>query len=515
VNHLARILKEQAAQAFTVGTVLLDRAVLTGILFRAWDTPTFERWSAITAVAGLMTLFEFGFNFYINNRLTIEIERGKFEIARRAYATTNFLLLMCMSVSLLCTALFWSFPGVIGLSGDAGGPTTLLALTLLATGAGLRILTCGANSLYRAHRRFARLSFVIAFGELLRMFLTALAALAGGQVLAAALASLIAIGVLQFGFIIFDTSRKFFPHGFPFLVPTKMELREAFVISFGYFAQNVPLTLVTHVPILILAELQAAPGTVAIFILSRTLTNIPRAMLQALGTVAGQECGRRIALADHNGAFSTFDHATRAFVSISGLGAGFLLASGPIIGIVWTGNPEIVRFDFLCAGLAPMLLAPVAVLSHNVLASINAPLFGALGRWSQIFITTITAIATTAENSALGMLTALALGEIVGYAPFAYYGTWRLIRLASLSFHLRAIWICIVSAAFGFLATMITIHLISGTGRMANLAALVVSMTVCSAGFVLIGLTPPLRLALRKQLLAVPAQRVPSEERGN
>ena len=37
-----------------------------------------------------MTFFEFGLGLYVNNRLTIEIERGKLETAERVYRNHKF-----------------------------------------------------------------------------------------------------------------------------------------------------------------------------------------------------------------------------------------------------------------------------------------------------------------------------------------------------------------------------------------------------------------------------------------
>ena len=366
----------------------------------------------------------------------------------------------------------------------------------------MSILSRGASALYRANRQYARLTYIIVIGELFRIILTAAAATAGGLLLASALISSIAIVVFQFWFITFDTSRRFFPHKFPFYIPRWAELRGTFGVSFVYFAQNVPYTSVTHIPNLALATLHAAPGTVASFVLLRTLTNMPRAMLQSFGTVAGQECGRRIAIADNVGAFAIFEHGVRAFSAMSGLCAGFLLASGHLIGSVWTGNLEIVRSDILLAGLAPMLLAPAAVLSHNVLASINAPEFAALGRWVQVSVIAVAALAVPVDNPALRMLIALAAGEIIGYAPLAYYGTWKLMPAASIFFHFRAIGLCMVSAAFGYISTLLIMMLSSGASGSAAFGGIVASLAACAAGFALLGLALPLRRALWRQFIA-------------
>jgi len=72
VTHLRRIVLEQISQVIAVAAGLIDRIILTAVLFRVWGASLFEIWSACLAVTRLVSLFEFGFNLYFNNRLMIE-----------------------------------------------------------------------------------------------------------------------------------------------------------------------------------------------------------------------------------------------------------------------------------------------------------------------------------------------------------------------------------------------------------------------------------------------------------
>jgi hypothetical protein len=496
LSHLSRLIKEQAGQAFSICTQLIDRVVLTAVLYRNWDAVTFERWSALLAAAGLLTLFEFGFNFYVNNRLTIETERGKYADAACIYASMNFLLASSAVAGLFCLGLLYFFKQ-LPIDGVQSEVSVGFVLCLLAVGTALRTSACGAYALYRANRQYSRLAFILPFTELFRIVLTAGVVLLGGQLMAAGFATLVAVAGFQYGYIIFDTSRRFAPHRFMLSVPTIKELREAMAISSGYFAQNVPLVLLMHMPVIILAHLEAGPGAVSVFVLLRTLTGLPRAILQALGIVAGQECGRRLAVGDSRGALETVEHGSRAFSSMSGLATGFLLAAGPDIGTLWTGNSEIVRFNLLLAGLAPMLLAPVSPLAHNVLASTNTPALAALGRWSQLLLTALAALLLPIEDLALRMLVALGIGEVSGFAILAYVGMARLVPQGALALHTKALAICLASAGFGFAVTHGLLLLAVSHGLSVTTTALVLAVLLCGLGFMGLGLEPSMRTALR------------------
>jgi hypothetical protein len=502
LSNLNRLLKEQAAQALSVGVLLLDRVVLTAVLYRTWDRATFERWSALLAVAGLLGLFELGFNLYVNNRLTIEMERGNHAMAARIYASTNFLLVLSAIAGLVCLGLLYFFDE-IPVDGLAGELSPGLVLAMLALGTALRTSACGAYALYRANRQYSRLVLILSLGEFLRIVLTAGVVLLGGQLAAAGFATLIAVVGFQYGYILLDTGRRFAPHRFAVSVPTNKELREAAAISSGYFAHNVPPVLLINVPVIVLAYLEAAPGAVSIFVLLRTMTGMPRAILQTLGIVAGQECGRRLAVGDGYGALATIEHGSRAFASISGLTAGFLLAAGAVIGILWTGSSDIVRFDLMLAGLAPMLLAPVSPLAQTTLASTNTPAFPALGRWYQLLITALAAVLLPIENLALRMLVALSLGEIFGFAILAYVGMSRLVPAARWAFHAKALATCLASAVFGFTTTYGLLLVAGSHGRAATIAALGLALLLCSLSLIWFGLEPGARSALTSRALPI------------
>src|SRR5205809_6210694 len=89
MTHFKRVVTENMSQMVLMAIGIVDRIVLTAVLLRFWGTSLFEAWSVCVALAGLVTLFEFGFNLYFNNRLMIETEQGRPDIAGRYYFLSN------------------------------------------------------------------------------------------------------------------------------------------------------------------------------------------------------------------------------------------------------------------------------------------------------------------------------------------------------------------------------------------------------------------------------------------
>lgn len=437
MSNLGRLLKEQAGQTLSVLVTLVDRIVLTGVLYRAWGHAEFERWSTCMALAGFVTMFEFGFNLYFNNRLTTETEQHKLESMERVYFIGNmiFAVLSVLGFAVI-TLLAIIAPN---LTGSSIGPQGVLVVACLAAAAALRLAACGASSLYRANRQYTRLTMIVSVSEAARIAAVLVVVALKGGIVAAAVVSLIVAASMQWAYVLYDTRRRFWPHSIGFVLPRWRESKETIAISSGYFLQNVPLVALANLPVLVLVSQIEAVGQLAIFVLMRTLTGFPRAILQALGVVAGQECGRQVLSGDRAAAIQTLQHSGRAFSALSGIATGLLLGAGAEIGALWTGATDTTRFSYLLAGAAPMIVAPISVLAHNVAASTNEPYFAALGRWAQFILTFVFLWLAPIDDPGLRMLAALAIGEIFGFSPLIYYGITRTISGAGIGFHVRAV----------------------------------------------------------------------------
>jgi hypothetical protein len=241
-------------------------------------------------------------------------------------------------------------------------------------------------------------------------------------------------------------------------------------------------------------------GVLAIFVLMRTLTGLPRAILQTLGIVAGQECGRQIAGGDQAGAMLTLKHVGRAFAALSGMATGLLIGAGSQIGLLWTGSNSATRFSYIVVGAIPMVLAPLSVLALNVAACTNKPFFFALGRWAQIVLTFGWYRFAPIDDPGLNMLAALAAGEVIGFSPLVYYGMARSIPGARIEFHIHAIAVTILATFVAATATAGIVTLFQSAETIGRIAALILAGTTCAIAFPWLGLDSSVRSLLLARL---------------
>lgn len=478
-NHTRRLLDEQAIQLLNTAAGFIDRLVLTAILLRVWETGTFETWSALVAFATLASLFEFGFNLYFNNRITFQMEQGDRESAAHSYRVANTVMLACTVAGIAAMSFAVSTVGPDGVRGD---PLIALGLASLVLAGFLRLLMAGPSALYRANRQYARLTLILTVGEFARIGAITAVAMIGAGVGGAGLAAL-AVQAVVFVYVTFiDTRRRYYPFGFGFAIPKGHILQDGLAKSTGYFCQLFPVILWTALPVVLLQRQTVVAGILTGFIIVRTLSNVARTPLQSFGVVVGQEFGRRIAVSDQHGAFQTFERSARLFSVLAGIGVGMLIVGGEHVVAIWTGDASLYSPTLLAVGLAPMLLAPASLLAHNALLASNSPYIAAAARWLQVVLTVLAWLAAAPiKDQAVRMMVALAVGEVAGYAPAAYFAVQRMIPEAAIGFHGRNILFSLASAAF---AAAITAAILQSTNWLLESP----SLTVMMAAFVFAGI---------------------------
>jgi O-antigen/teichoic acid export membrane protein len=477
-SHTRRIFSEQVGQALYVATGFFDKLIVTALIFRVWEVKTFEAWSACLAFAAICSLFEFGFNIYFSNRIMFETEQGRQADLSRTYALGNTLFGLCGLVSFIAmtAAALILAPG----GARAGGAATIAAIILSAVGSA-KLAMNATNALYRANRQYARYTLIQSVSEVGRIGLMVIAVLLGGGLVAAALFSSLAVIAIAVVFVLFDTRRRFYPHGHSFAVPKLAEMGDVMSMSTAYFAQMLPVVLWTSLPVLILQKMTLAAGLLASFILIRTLSNLARSPLQSFGVVFGQECGRRIAVADLPGALMVLKRGTRLFAAVSGLASGVLVAGGAQVIKLWTGNPAMFQAPLMAVAIAPMAIASASILTHNVLVASNAPYSAAAGRWLQMAVTVAVYLFAPIAQPPLRMMAALAAGEVLGYAPLAYLGMARLIPGAGVGYHLQSLLLTLFSLALGGAATELSFWLIGDRTGLQLIASLLLTSLLCAA----------------------------------
>lgn len=431
-NHSRRLFTEQLGQLLVLASSFLDRLLLTGLLVRRWRVDTFETWAACLAVSALASLFELGFNLYFNNQMMIEMERGENAALRKTYAIGNTMFAAGAILSFICLIAYVvaAHPFAERIDNQA-----LIATIVLSAASAAKIGMCAVNSLYRANRDFGRFSTIQAISEFTRIASIVVAVFCGGHLVSAAFVSAASTTAVSVIFVLVDTRKRYFPHAYLLLQPRRAEMTPILRISTVYMAQAVPLLLFTAVPVLALGKMQLASGMLGAFVLMRTLANLARAPLQSLGIVFGQEVGRRLAIDDRAGAQTVMRRGARLFAVVSGLSNGFLLIAGAELMRLWTGTRALFDWPLLIAALAPMILGSAAVLAHNILSSYQSPKIPAFGRWVQLLLSVIAFAALRPLPAPLRMMSSLAIGELAGYAPIAYWAIARLIPSAGIRFH--------------------------------------------------------------------------------
>ena len=512
-SHTQRLVLEQLGQMLVVASGFLDRLVLTALLLRRWDVSTFEAWSACIALSATVSLFELGFNLYFNNQLMIEMEQGDREAFRQTYSVGNsiFACSAAGGFALLVGLIFGAEP----LGVDADFRVVLTAIVLCGANSA-KIALCAVNALYRANRDYARFAAIQGVSEIARVGSIVAAIALGADLLDAAVASAIATTFVAVAFVVLDTRRRYFPHAYAFSMPHRSDVRGILGTSTLYMAQAVPLMLYASLPVIVLQRMALAPGLLASFVLVRTLANVARTPLQSVGIVMGQEAGRRIAIADLDGARRVMETSGRLFAVVSGLTNGLLLAGGALLSRYWTGNRELFDGSLMVAAVMPMILTPVAVLSHNILSSYQSPALPAIGRWVQFGVTMLAYLGMPQQSPPIRMMAALSIGEIVGFAPVAYWATSRLIPGASWRFHAWNLALVVASTIFGATVTHFSLARVTPLGDAATLLGFAMIGAIFALGVLFVGVDAEGRRRLIKQTIDPVRQRLfpPSTTRG-
>jgi hypothetical protein len=145
-----------------------------------------------------------------------------------------------------------------------------------------------------------------------------------------------------------------------------------------------------------------------------------------------------------------------------------------------------------------MLVCATSVLMHNVLSANNTPYLAAAGRGLQLALTVVIAVAAPISDPGLRMLTALTIGEILGFAPLAYWAVAGLLRHAGIVFHLKQIALTSLAAALAAAATFGAINLVEPRGPVGLILALLLAAPFCGGFLYIFGLP----LSLRKIIIA-------------
>lgn len=409
----ARLAREYLAQLAAFGTAIADRVLLTGLMLRVWGVDGFALWTVALSVAGMVAIADFGLGNYFSNRLAFAVEQGKRDRARHLLAAGNLLLGLASIAGGVAVVLLWLafHPEAFG-EGKAG--TTLIIVAALTLATAIRQTQAVQYAVYRAHREFARQTWVVVLGDAGRFAVLAVALWFGaGMVLSAAL-YFAAIVLFAVALPLADLARRHPEFRWSAEAPAAGERREAFVASGQYWVQTGIATLVIFAPVFALSALGAGAFAIAQFALMRTLANLARAVLQLFTNVFGIEVARRVAIADAAGAAGTYAEATRFLAVQTAAAAGALSAVAAPLFTLWTGNGRLYDPVLFWLAIGAPVILPSLSMAVQVLVCANWPKPLAAGRLTQLALTLALYAVLPLDNLALRMMAALAVGEVIG-----------------------------------------------------------------------------------------------------
>ena len=413
MSTIGRIGREYVAQIAAFAVALSDRLFIPAVFLRTLGVASFSAWSIAIAMAGFVSVLEFGVTRYFTNRLIELVERGEREQAWLVYQIGTTFVVSFALVALLAIA-----AGFAPLVKGVGDPTIdrqLFWLALPVTLAAAAVQLIGLRqALYRAHCLFVAETWIRLAGEAARIATIVIAALIGASLFAVCwlwFAATVAFIVVPIGW---DTRRRFPGFADRAAVPPRGEVRAMATLAPGLWLQLMFTTLFATLPIMAVGAISAAPAVIAQFVLMRTLANFVRQILQMFANVFGIELARRHARGDGEGFARTFMESNRFLaVQIAVASATLYVLAEPLFRL-WTGRPELFDREMLLLAILPPLLFPATTLTIEALSYINRPWPVVRARLAQVAITVVTFVLLDSMSAGMRMMIALFVGEVAG-----------------------------------------------------------------------------------------------------
>ncbi len=371
---LVSVSKNVAAQAASLLVSLTDRFFGVSVLFTVWGPDRFGAWATAASAAGLLALFELGFNIHFGNAMQRAWARGDRDAFQRVFSQALLVPPTVMGVIAIpvifliaCGGLTRLFPlaGMDELDGKACF-ALLAAACLLGASRGAMAQT------WRGRHQFALGSVIalapsacVAVGIPVFVF-------SGAQPVLVAAFTLLSEAALGWGFSLWLLRRSYPDLYLALRRPTRAECSEI-ATSVRWLA---PLQALPYawgqLPVLLLAAFGATGSQLVSLIVVRTFTNLARTCVTMVSLGSGVE----IVALHHAGQTRNVSRALTAMgeaVSMLAAAASVaLLLFGQRVTLLWTGRADlfdVVSAGFLIAGtMAVCIMSPItsyAMLSQN------------------------------------------------------------------------------------------------------------------------------------------------------
>jgi O-antigen/teichoic acid export membrane protein len=401
---VGRIVRAAGAQGLNQLARIVQLFLLVPICLSAWGTAVYEDWLLLNSIAAFFLLLgDLGFGQLTTVTLIdawSKKEQERFSIEWRRAMGLFALLVLALTSALLA---LWLMRGWTALMPTRSMSRAEIATTavLLCLGQVSGILIGVGLGAYRARGDLSRSYHVSSILVLLQTAAVAGSAALGAKPIAAALGNFVVMAA-TLAAIVIDFRRRYPDMRWKPIFPASGEFCARVLDAVGYLAHPTALTVMLNGPNLILANLGAPQGAIALFTASRTIAGVARQLPYQFAHPTGVELASLLARGEHQGLAGVYANACRVLAIVVGVLSGFTVVAAPLVMTLWTRGkivydtelmfllvgttaicaPSQVAYMLLWYGGYPKILNRALVCSTGlamVLAVLFEPLLGVRG----------------------------------------------------------------------------------------------------------------------------------------
>ena len=451
---LQRIGANYSVQMWNMVLTFADRIILVGIMLRVWGETVYADWATLFASANLLFMAELGLNIYFGNKWQHAFAH-KDEVAFKRYISISLTIYLFLGLFLVTSTLGYILTAHLdeqfGLRKITSGEA--LQIFLLLAIANILCVTRGSISqIYRGRNEFARGVFITSMIPLGKVVVCGILVWTGFPPVVIAGAYALIEFVVGWGLTLFDIKRHFPTLSLSLSFPTRSEITDIGHKVFWYgLLQGVPVAWL-HLPVLIFAAMGIASIVLVSFLVTRTLINFSRMIIELLARSVAVEIAPSFHLGDQELIRRSIITLGRFLAAItSSMAGGLIIFAAPLL-LLWTGNKDLYHLWTLLWLLLPVIAIAPAIPLSNTFHFGNMPRQPALASLLQLTIGLILCYALVQSHGITGGVAGLAIGEILGLGMLLPLLARRKLPLSYRSYYIHCI---IITAIAGFWSLLI------------------------------------------------------------
>jgi hypothetical protein len=407
----------------------LDRFLIVGLLLRVWGAEKFADWAILLSCAGMIASTELGLNIYYGNtwqRLNVNGDTASFN--RLLSIALGIAACLGCALCIIATTIPLLFNLKFSLSISSLSSTHALACYFLLTATAIsRVLRGSISQIYRGRGLYAAGAMIDLVAQFSAIVITLVAAAAGAQPLAIAMAYLASDLICGWMLTIYDQRRRFPELVYRPALPTRDELRDM-QQQVRWFAvlQGAPVIWL-QAPVLLLGYLSVGKEIVT-FILVRTLVNFARQFGVMMSLSASLELVGAVNGGQHEDVQRQLLVVGPLLSVVTAATAVAVLAFGAHFTQLWTGGS--VPFNANVAALllvSAVVTSPSAIITSLIMLG-QTPVVAGQAQLLQLSAGLFACAAFASLYGIAGAAAGLAIGEILAFG-FLMLRSTRLFRL--------------------------------------------------------------------------------------